>query len=76
MPRDLGAGTPTSGKENSDAFHRLAVLQVGKDSSPNTLAAEATAIAGITALTQVSPLTPVRFPSLPRKLTRCRDVHA
>jgi hypothetical protein len=54
--RDLGA-TPTSGKENSDAFHRLATLQVGKDSSPNTLAAEATAIAGITALTQVS-ITP------------------
>ena len=50
---DLGA-TPSSGKENGDAFHRLSALQVGKDSSPNTAAAEATAIAGITALTQLS----------------------
>jgi len=47
--RDLGA-TPTSGKENADAFHRLSAMQIGKESSPNTLAAEATAIAGITAL--------------------------
>ena len=50
--RDLGS-TPTIGKENSEAIHRLSVLQVGKDSSPNTAAAEATAIAGIAALTQV-----------------------
>jgi hypothetical protein len=50
---DLGA-TPSSGKENGDAFHRLSALQVGKDSSPNTAAAEATAIAGIAALTQLS----------------------
>jgi hypothetical protein len=50
--RDLGA-TPTSGKENGDAYYRLSVLQVGKDSSPNTAAAEATAIAGMAALTEV-----------------------
>jgi hypothetical protein len=50
---DLGS-TPSSGKENGDAFHRISALQVGKDSSPNTAAAEATAIAGIAALTQLS----------------------
>ena len=50
---DLNA-TPSCGKENADTFHRLSALQVGKDSSPNTLAAEVAAIAGITALTQVN----------------------
>ena len=49
---DLNA-TPSCGKENAETFHRLSALQVGKDSSPNTLAAEVAAIAGITALTQV-----------------------
>ena len=64
--RDLGA-TPTSGKENADAFHRLSAMQIGKESSPNTLAAEATAIAGITAL-----LTEVQSHFFPRVLSLSR----
>lgn len=64
--RDLGA-TPTSGKENADAFHRLSAMQICKESSPNTLAAEATAIAGITAL-----LTEVQSHFFPRVLSLSR----
>ena len=52
--RTSHSGTAESphGKENSDAIHRLGILHAGKDSSPNTAAAEASAIAGMFALTQ------------------------